>query len=146
MLDISADKEYPLSAVHPDVTNSNARWNKYGRLITIDLDDLMSGPAEFSLGRPLGQWTKRFGRPPILSQSLLNGYEAHAPRQIDPDILTRALQVSEIKYAAVSLKHLVHTLESGYEPDVWNRQQGVSRLINLDTDEPWVSREKFVKR
>lgn len=146
MLQLSKERQYPLTIILHDAQPANARQTYDGITTLIDLDGITVGPAEYDLGRPLGQWTPRFKRPAAFGRDFLNGYKQTINRQPDPDILDLALSVSQLRYATSVLVHAVEAYREGRVNglDTWRLAEGIKRLANLDDPYfKWQSRETY---
>lgn len=131
-----------LTVLHADVHPGNVRADPHGQAVLIDLDDLMAGPAEYDLARPLGQWVSRFGRPAAMVSAFRDGYQRRGG-QVDDDVLALALIVSEARFGAALVTLAVEASLRGQQPDEWTLAEGVRRLKHLhDPDARWRSREE----
>jgi Ser/Thr protein kinase RdoA (MazF antagonist) len=147
MLAICEERGYGQAIIQSDVTLSNALRDQNGRTILIDFDEVMQGPDEFALGRPLGQWESNFGRPAAWGQYMREGYEATTERPLDTDLLALALLVSRIKFAISPLRQMLDAIRQGHRPDRWTSKEGTKRLENIDVEgHKWLSQYDYVDK
>jgi hypothetical protein len=142
--EIVADRSLPRVIAQDDVTPSNVRRDKKRRQTLTDLGDLSKGPKEITLGRPLGQWHDNFGRPVSWAGNLRRGFELVTGR-LDPDVLERAVRISNFRYATTPIDEMVDAIRHGEQPNAWATHEGPRRLATLD--EPnvrWYSQTDYL--
>jgi Ser/Thr protein kinase RdoA (MazF antagonist) len=130
-----ADARGQLTVLHHDVHPGNARLDSSDHAQLFDFEDLSIGPAAYDFGRPLGQWTPRFGWPPSFTDNFKSGYQANVAEQLsetDPEQLALAEQVASVRFGLSVLGHAAEAHRAGQAPDEWTLAEGLHRLANLD--------------
>lgn len=146
-LNLCERRGYSLTTLHNDVHPGNVRGDDQGRAVLLDLDAFTQGPAEYDLGRPVGQWEQRFARPPVSVSELLRGYEATLNRPVDPELLTLCVRISDVRFGTSMISTAVAAAAVGMPPDAWSFNEGVQRMANLhDPKARWNSREARITR
>jgi hypothetical protein len=146
MLNLHDEEERPYVVMPHDVTLANALRDRNGTTTLIDLGGMMYGPAEFALGRPLGQWAQSFNRPAAWANDLRRGYEDTARLPLDPTILRLAVLVSRLKYAVAPLVQAIEAVVQGETPSPWAVYEGARRLATVDDPKPtWISQEAYLR-
>lgn len=143
MLRLQYENRYPPAVLQHDVHMGNVRADSAGRATLIDLDGISSGPMEYDLTRPIGQWSQRFRRQHQWVQHFLAGYREGGGRQPNPEILEPALRVSELRFATSLIGHAVESAVVGKPlAGEWSLSEGIRRLAHLrDPEFMWETRE-----
>ena len=102
----------PPALLQSDVTPFNARKDAEGRGVFFDFSHCITGPWAYDFGRPL-EWY-RFGRSPKNVETLLEGYAAHVPWNVDAHMLALGVQIAHVRYAASPLRRVADMAPVSY--------------------------------
>ena len=115
-----------------DINPANALIDpESGKATLIDTELMMQGPPIFDLAR-IEQWHRRFGRPAILGETMLQAYEEQAGSSFDREQLELAGHITTVSHGMFGLVKVTEAIRQGQPARERILQDIINRLEHID--------------